>query len=467
MNIVVLNGSPKGDLSVTMQSIEFLKFKFPGENIEIINIAEKMNRIEKDEKFFNEIMAKIGGSDGVLWAFPLYHMLVHSNYKRFIELVIERGAGNFFAERYAAGFSTSIHFSDNTAMNYIEGIAGDLGMNFCESFCAEMHDLMKPWERDRLVLFFDSFLYMIKKRISMPRRFAQLKPVTTKYSPGEIPQKLTTGKRITVITDVYDPASNIGKMIDRFRGQFDIPPALGILSDTHIKGACLGCCRCGPDNVCAYEGTDDFRKFWETYVIDSDIVIIAGEMKDRYFSHRIKQMFDRSFYLTHQPVFFNKQMGYIVSGPLSQDFNFRTIMEMYPDTEQGNLCGIVSDESGDSAIIDKQISTMAANAVRYAEAGYIRPSTFLGVGGRKVFRDEMFGNLKLVFQKDYLYYKKHGWFDFPHKKKGARILNVLLWPLLKIKNVRRVFLSKMKGGIVAPSQKTVRELKAASAEKRG
>jgi membrane-anchored protein YejM (alkaline phosphatase superfamily) len=43
------------------------------------------------------------------------------------------------------------------------------------------------------------------------------------------------------------------------------------------------------------------------------------------------------------------------------------------------------------------------------------PRTFLGVGGHKVFRDQIWARLSFPFTADYRYYEKHGLFDFPQQ----------------------------------------------------
>ena len=96
MKITVLNGSPKGDLSVTLQYVNFIQNKFQHHEFKIFNIAYQIKKIEKDEKTFQEIIDEVGSSDGVLWAFPLYYLLVSSQYKRFIELIWEREAAEAF-----------------------------------------------------------------------------------------------------------------------------------------------------------------------------------------------------------------------------------------------------------------------------------------------------------------------------------------------------------------------------------
>ncbi len=76
MKIAVLNGSPKGEISVTMQYVKFIQKKFPEHEMKIINIAERIKKIEKDKTYFKEVIDEINSSDGILWAFTLYVYLV-------------------------------------------------------------------------------------------------------------------------------------------------------------------------------------------------------------------------------------------------------------------------------------------------------------------------------------------------------------------------------------------------------
>jgi len=49
MKIVVLNGSPKGDISVTMQYVHFIGRNFPEHELKIVNISSRIKAIEKDD----------------------------------------------------------------------------------------------------------------------------------------------------------------------------------------------------------------------------------------------------------------------------------------------------------------------------------------------------------------------------------------------------------------------------------
>ena len=47
MNITVLNGSPKGNTSVTLQYVHFIQKKFPQHELKVHNISERIKSIER------------------------------------------------------------------------------------------------------------------------------------------------------------------------------------------------------------------------------------------------------------------------------------------------------------------------------------------------------------------------------------------------------------------------------------
>ena len=80
-----------------------------------MNIAHDILKLEKNAGNLANVIEEVKGSDGVMWAFPLYVFLVCSQYKRFIEMVWENKAEGAFRDKYACALSTSIHFFDHTA----------------------------------------------------------------------------------------------------------------------------------------------------------------------------------------------------------------------------------------------------------------------------------------------------------------------------------------------------------------
>ena len=119
MKITILNGSPKGDLSVTLQYINYIHKKNPELNLCVHHVSQKIKSIEKKEKSFEKIINDVRDSDAVWWSVPIYVCLIPSQYKRFIELIWEKGAEKAFRNKYTAVITTSVHFYDSTGNNYI------------------------------------------------------------------------------------------------------------------------------------------------------------------------------------------------------------------------------------------------------------------------------------------------------------------------------------------------------------
>jgi multimeric flavodoxin WrbA len=351
-----------------------------------------MRAIEKDQSSFQKIIDEVESADGVLWAFPLYFLLVHSHYKRFIELISERGAESAFKNKYTAALSTSVHFYDHTAHNYINAICDDLDMKYVGAFSADMYDLLKEKEREKLILFAKHFFEAIENNFQTSKKFEPVKQSEFTYVNGEIEGKVDVdGKKVIILTDATEDQTNLNRMIERFSGAFSRSTELINLRDVDIKGGCRGCIQCGYDNTCFYENKDEYIEFVNTKIKPANILVFAGAVKDRYLSSKWKIFFDRSFFNTHIPIFIGKQIGFVISGPLSQIPNLRQVLEAYSQVQQMNIVDFVTDESENSTALDALLHGLAGRLVQFAQEEYSNPATFLGVGGRKVLRDEVYG----------------------------------------------------------------------------
>ena len=450
MKIAVLNGSPKGEVSVTMQYVHFLELRFPEAEFEFFDVALKIKTLEKDEKAFGEVIAGIAAADAVLWAFPLYFLVVCSQYKRFIELIFEKNAVSAFRGKPAATLTTSINFFDHTAQNYINGICDDLGMNFFGSYSAEMNDLLKTKERQRLKAFGELFMKAIKEGTPAIRNNAPLTAPQVVFEAQDLKPVDVEGKKVLIVADNLSDNTNLQKMVERLRQTFSPVAELIQLKDIDIKGGCLGCLQCGFDNICVYEGKDGYIDFFNNKIKTADILFVAGAIHDRYLSSLWKCFFDRSFFNGHTPALMGKQVGFVIAGPFNQISNLREILKASIEMQHCNLVGFVSDDLGNSSEINAALQTMASNSAAQSKLGYIPPPTFYQVAGNKLFRDAVWGRLRVVFQADHRYYKEHGIYNFPQKYYKWRIINSILVVLTKIPAVRREFVKRMKQEMIKP-----------------
>lgn len=457
MKIVVLNGSPKGPESVTMQYIAYLKKTFPVHSYETLDISRQGALLEKSETAFNRTIEKIADADLILWAFPLYYLLVHSSYLRFIELVFERGKQEAFRDTPTASLSTSIHFFDHTAHTFLRAICDDLGMHYLGYYSAHMQDLRKKEMRRALEENFRDWISSAGKGLAAHRAFVPLPAGEAgggAYAPVlPSPPPLETDKKIGIITDLAPENSSLRHMVERIRESF---PEAEMINLRELKmGPCAGCLNCGFDNHCVYERKDDFIAMYRRVVIPADILIFALPIGTRALSYRWQRYLERSFHKTHQPTLKGTQISFLIQGPLSWNPHIREILTGYTETMEGSLTSIISNESPDPAAVDAAIDHSAEKLHRFAEAEVRNPVSFLGLGGMKIFRDEIYGGLRFVFQKDHQYYRANGIYDFPQRRLLFRLLITFLTLISKIPGIRGKIRRRLKSSMILPYRRVL------------
>jgi multimeric flavodoxin WrbA len=335
--------------------------------------------------------------------------------------------------------TTSIHYFDHTAHEYMRAVCEDLGMRYAQAISLDMLDLEIPDRRRNIRIFAENFFEAIEDKTTTARHFKPLTFSDFVYQPNAPADKVDTrGKKILVLTDGYDSGTNMGKMIDRFRQSFSGEIELVDLNDIDMRNACMGCMRCGYDYVCVQK--DGYAEFYNNRVRSADIIVFAGTMRGRYLSSIWKTFYDRAFFWNHTPSLVGKQLAYIISGPLSQNANLMQILEASVTARQeANLVDMITDECEDSEEIDAFLQDLAERAVSYSVKGYIKPQNFLAVGGHKIFRDDIWGRIRMVWQADHRYFKKHGKYDFPQKDRKVRFANLIVTSLTRIPKFRKIF----------------------------
>ena len=337
----------------------------------------------------------------------------------------------------------------------MRAICEDLNMNFAGSFSPDMYDIMNKDGRDKLIAFGKKIFYIAQNNMVTSKAFAKPVYEIKSYSfTLPVKKKDFGNKKVLVLTDREYKGDNLSAMIDRFISNVDGSVELISLSDIDIKGGCLGCCQCGFDYRCVYTGKDEFIDFYNNKLRSADIIIFAGEIKDRYLSAKWKQMFDRAFFNTHTPTLGGKQFGILLSGPFSFMANLREILLAYFQWQGANLIDIVSDEY-DSETIDRLIDNLAQNLLWSAGEGYVEPPTFLGVGGRKIFRDDIWGRLRFVFQADHKYYEENGFYDFPQDDQKTIEINKKMIELTSNPEMRENVRKMIKTEMVKPMKHIV------------
>lgn len=446
MKITVLSGSPKGEWSISLQYLKYMA-KFNKEvNFDIFHIGEKIHLIENNKSEYDKIIESIKSSDAVLWVFPVYHMLVPAQLKRFIELINENNSENIFNEKYSSSIITSIHFYDNLTEDYIRAVSEDLGMKYIKGFLAEMEELEKEGGQKLLLEYGKRVLETIKEKRNTTKYFKKTEGKVSEYIPEKIIENKKSNKyKILLITDRSSEKGNLKNMIETFVKKIENDVEIVNLDKIKVNGGCLGCCKCGYNSTCVYK--DEMSEFLKGKFLDSDAVVVAAEIKDRYMSASIKRMWDRSFMFGHKSINKWKSIVYILSGKLSGNNILKNEIEIRASIGKKYLVDVVSDEYLSGEELTLKIEQAGKDLVESVKNNFEASKDFYYVASHKIFRDFVYG-MKYVFKSDHDYYKKIKYYDFPQKNTKQRIFNFLILQLLKSKKIREEFQKRTKFEIV-------------------
>ena len=245
-------------------------------------------------------------------------------------------------------------------------------------------------------------------------------------------------------------------MIDRFRAVLPCNTREVNIREYPFKGGCLGCFGCAVTGKCVYR--DGFDDFLRSSIQSAQAIVYAFTIRDHSMGARFKLYDDRQFCNGHRTVTMGAPVGYLVSGPYSDEFNLQMILEARAQVGGNFLAGIATDERD----TDTQIDVMARKLAYALENSYAQPSNFYGVGGMKVFRD-LIWLMQGMMKADHKFYKAHGQYDFPQKKWPTMLKMYLVGALITSPKIKAKMGNAMNEGMIAPYKKLLAGVKSEKA----
>jgi len=445
MKILVINGSPKGNNSITLQTVLYLEKLNPEHKFEILNVGAKIKSLEKD---FTPAIEAIKDADVLLFSYPVYTFIAPCQLHRFIELMKEHGVN--VAGKAATQITTSKHFYDITAHQYIQDNCQEMGMNFVRGLSADMEDLTTKKGQKQAVDFWNHFCWCVEKEYFEP---VHVMPVTLSYHQATVPAQAAEKKDgdIVIITDCTPENESLSSMIARFQAVLPKKTRIVNISEYPFKGGCLGCFNCAVDGTCIYK--DGFDTFLRENIQKADAMIYAFTIRDHAMGARFKMYDDRQFCNGHRTVTIGMPVGYLVSGCYSAEKNLQTIIEGRANVGQNILTGVATDEFDPNAEIDR-LAEELVYALEHKNAG---PQNFLGIGGMKIFRDLIY-QMQGMMRADHKFFKTQGQYDFPQKNKGQILFMYFVGAMLGNKKLKAKMGGKMNEGMLMPYKKVLDEL---------
>ena len=479
MRVLVLNGSPSGKNSITLQTVLYIQKFFRKPEFEILHVGQRIKSIEKSFKESREALER---ADLILFCYPVYTFLVPAQLHRFIELIAESGVD--LSGKYAAQITTSKHFYDTTAHRFIRDNCEDLKLNYLGGLSADMEDLLAPKGQKEARDFFRLVCWKMKHGFGEPGCLIK-DPYRKKLQPASIlpdetdktrslqekksakgdkgEERPADSMRIVIVADLplEGELSPLSSMVERLRGRLECDSEVVNIREFPFTGGCLGCFHCAADGRCIYK--DGFDEYLRKNIQTADAIVYAYTIQNHSMGSRFKMFDDRQFCNGHRTVTMGKPVGYLVNGFLTREQNLQTLMEARAQVGGNYLAGIASNEEDPDREIDQLADTLQY-AVRHH---YTEPKNFYGVGGLKIFRD-LIWQMQGLMREDHRFYKEHGFYDFPQKRKGMIIGMYLAGTMMRSPLLAGKMGSRMTEGMLMPYQQVLKKAgkKEAGARKR-
>lgn len=226
MNILVINGSPKGKNSVTLQTCNYLQILHPEHQFDVLHVGATVKSLEKD---FSPALAAIEKAEVLLFSYPVYTFVAPCQLHRFIELLKE--ANLDLSGKYATQLSTSKHFYDITAHRYIQDNCQDLGLRYIPGLSADMDDLTTKKGQQEAEKFFDFLCWSVGQGVSETAPAPLPAPACCPVTVPEEAEGEKTGD-VVIVADFGPEDTQVPAMINRFRAKF--PGRPGSLTSGNI-----------------------------------------------------------------------------------------------------------------------------------------------------------------------------------------------------------------------------------------
>ena len=445
MKILVLNGSPKGAYSITLQTVNYLEKLHPEHTFEVLHVGQRIKALEKD---FSPALTALENADLLLFSYPVYTFVAPCQLHRFIELMKESGVS--FVGKYATQLSTSKHFYDVTAHRYVQDNCHDMGLKYIRGLSADMDDLLNEKGQKEARDFFDFVCWSATQDIYETAPAMQPAPAFAPVSVPEASDDTKTGD-VVIVTDCSPEDTQLADMIARFRAVFPRKTRIFNIREYNLIGGCLGCFGCAVTGKCVYK--DNFDEVLRGEIQTAQSIVYAFSIKDHSMGPLFKMYDDRNFCNGHRTVTIGMPVGYLVSGNYSLESNLQTIMEARAQVGCNFLSGVATDEADTDASIDR----MAATLIYALEHSYVPPQNFYGIGGMKIFRD-LIWLMQGMMKADHKFYKSHNQYDFPQKNWPTMLKMYLVGALIANPKIKAKMGNAMNEGMIAPYKKLLGSL---------
>ncbi len=518
--ILVLNGSPSGKNSITLQTLLFMEKYWKDAEFEILHVGQRIRSYEKD---FSQAEASLKKAEMILFCYPVYTFLVPAQLHRFIELIKENKV--CLKGKYASQITTSKHFYDTTAHRFIQDNCDDLGLLYIRGLSADMEDLLSKKGQKEAAAFTRYLRWCMKKGFyegahygvqDVPNENEHLQSENNSGVKAELPatgeSACDTEKQIYVINEqtrrTEKQICGTNEQTRRTDKQICGINEHARRTDKQICGINKQACKTDKISKIAIvadlsegEESDTLRDMIRDFVKNSKIPCELFNIRDFPFKGGClgcfhcasdgiciyKDGFDswlREAIQKADAIVYAYKVKDHSMGSLFKTFDDRQFCNGHRTVTMGrplgylvdgclsveeNLCTVMEARaqvggnflagiacSEKKADMERQIRTLAETLGYAIRHNYRPPKNFYGVGGLKIFRDLIY-QMQGLMREDHRFYKEHGFYDFPQKHRGRIIAMYLLGALMSNPKLGSSMKGKMTEGMLMPYRKLLKE----------
>lgn len=263
VRILVVNGSPKGEFSLTLQHSLYMLGRVKDVEWRVLQVGFDLTDRQIAPNWLEKALAELAWSDAVLWNTPVYTMLVPWQLMRFFQLVKDAGRNDVFAGKYATSMITCFHYYDHLAEKWLRAMSEDRGMAFIEGRTADNTDMLKHQHRISMRFFMDQFVHACRNKLPVERIYQTLptvpSPRFSPKTPATDAKPKQKGLRTVLLTDEVHRDGNLSRMIDVFVDAYPHPVEIIDINAYPYEAACNGCLKCELVGDCCPKSANSWR----------------------------------------------------------------------------------------------------------------------------------------------------------------------------------------------------------------
>ncbi len=361
MIVAVLNASPHGEYSATLQHVRFLATRSPGDEVRVLHVGSEVETYCQPGEAWQRLLDTIAQSHLLLVCFPVYLAMAPAQLVRLLESLRAEG-GDCLRGKPVALLCTGEGFGIPLALRSLRGALETRGCLPVGEWAGEPDGFLRPEGQGRLLAFWQELHWAVERGMGQAATGGE--PSGYVYSPTGsarlgIPDQVskTTGRSTVLVTDCEREHASLRSMINTFKLLYPLTIREVSISSFYGARGCIGCNRCAHSRRCIH--ADGFEDLIENHLKPADALAFAAPVAGRLIGSAWKVIFDRLLMTGRWEATRGKPAGWLLSGALSREGALCDWLQAVGGAQGLALVGMASDEAAEDLQVTDNLLQLA------------------------------------------------------------------------------------------------------------